>query len=529
MSGRWETLTAERRVLAVARTVTSLNRLLEVLVVFADDDRIAVEFVVSAGSRFGAEVPGVLQRIGARIVTWDTAVATDYDLILSASDHEDLHELGGPLVLLPHGAGFQKYSPHNEADVRERAGLRSGALWRDRKRVPELLVVAHDNQKSLVPGFADRVLVAGDPVMDNLIQLSSRRAELREQLGIGPSQSLVTLTSTWGPASLLGRWPKLPAQLLAELPYDEYRVAAVLHPNIWAAHSSWQIHQWLRTAVASGLILVPPTGPWQSVLAAASCVVGDHGSLSAYSSGLATPLVLGAFGEEEVPRGTAMWRLGGSVPRLDGYESLADQIRSTMGKPEQQLLKSLAEDVFARQGQALSILQRELFRVLELSPVHRPQALEAQALGADPVDTAAFHVEISDGPVLRVERFPADLAVFGRPRGVRHLVAYDDADVVLLQSATAIVARIPPEPSWAAATLDRFPGCKVVVEPTAPNAALLTVRESPEHTAYVAQFQGIELLATASVWLYCRVRGSETGRTAVLFANESGFVDFTLR
>ncbi|WP_185447128.1 hypothetical protein [Kribbella qitaiheensis] len=506
-----------------------MNRLLEVLVVFADDERIAVEFVVSAGSRFGTEVPEVLRRLGARTVTWDSAVATDYDLILSASDHDDLHELSGPLVLFPHGAGFQKYSPHSSGDVRERAGLTSGSLWHDGRPVPALLVVAHDNQSDLVPGFSDRILVAGDPVMDNLLRLSRKRSELRKQYGIGPQQSLVTLTSTWGATSLLGRWPKLPAQLLAELPYDEFRVAAVLHPNIWAAHSSWQIRQWLRTAVASGLILVPPTGPWQGALAAAGCVIGDHGSLSAYASGLSIPLILGSFGEEEVPRNTAMWQLGTSAPRLDGYASLADQIRAAAARPEPDLLHSLATEVFSRWGESLSILQRELFRLLQLAPIHRPRALAAQPLDVDPVAPAAFHVEISGDRILRIERFPADIGVFGRPRGARFLIAYDDADEIMLQSAAAIVARTPADRNWAATTLGRFPGCRLVAEPTDTDSAVLTVRERSESAEYTAHLQGIELLPAVSVWFYCQSRGLGGARTATLFANEPGVVEFSRR
>ncbi|MDX2970562.1 hypothetical protein [Kribbella solani] len=524
MSPQWETVTSERRVLAVARTVTSLNRLLEVLVVFGDDPRVGVEFVVSSGSRFGAEVPAVLRRLGARIVDWDDAVATTYDLILSASEHDDLHELQGPLVLLPHGAGFQKHSPHNVAGTRERAGLTTRALWHDDRRVPSLVVVSHRNQRRLLPEFADRILVAGDPAMDALIQLAGHREELRRQFGLQPGQRLVTVTSTWGPRSLLGRWPTLPPQLLAELPLDEFRVAAVLHPNVWAEHGGWQIRNWLRTALASGLILVPPTGPWQSALAAAECVIGDHGSLSAYATGLGTPLILGAFGAEEVPRDTAMWQLGRTAPRLDGHLSLADQIRAALSSVD--INRGLAAEVFEREGQSLDILQREFFEMLGLAPVHRPRAAVPEVWDARPPNIRAFQVEVADdGSALRVERFPAELDEFARPGAARRLVAYGNAEEAILQRAAAIVAPDATDGSWASATLDRYPGCRLVVAPKNPTSAALTARHG--RTAYSMTYRGIDGVVAAAIWLYLRAEGFERTEVTATVGDAAGSVEVT--
>ncbi|NUR96411.1 MAG: hypothetical protein HOV67_14270 [Kribbellaceae bacterium] len=455
--------------------MTSLNRILDVLPVFADDVRVQIVFAVSRGSRFGADVPSLLDDLGVRTINWQQAIEDEFDLIICASDHADLHQLRGPLVLVPHGAGFQKFSPY---DRQELAGLTRSALWHDGAAVPSLVALSHESQRDLVPELIDRTAVVGDPALDLMTALLDRREQLREDLGVEPAQKLVTVTSTWGPSSLLARWPTLPAQLLAELPVDEFRVAAVLHPNVWAAHSSWQIQHWLRTSLSSGLILLPPAGPWQVGLAAADCVIGDHGSLSAYAAGLSIPLVLGAFGSEEVPPDSAVSRLAADVPRLAAGPSLAGQVRRTIAEADVQTLARATTDLFARRGQSLSILQQKLYDILGFAPLRRPVPRPLPSWQAPAREIRAFHVETTRlGRSVQVERFPAALAEFSRSRGSRHLVAHEDAGEVFLQNSSAIVASRPGDTS-ARAILERYPGCRVVVSDHGADGFVLTERDN---------------------------------------------------
>ncbi|GAA1718580.1 hypothetical protein GCM10009745_79260 [Kribbella yunnanensis] len=491
MSGRWETVRVERRVLAVARTVTSLNRVLEVVGVFADDPRVQLVFVVSRGSRFGAEVPAVLEGLGVLMIDWQEAVAEEFDLVIAASDHDDLHELRGPLVLLPHGAGFQKYSPYA---VKELAGLTRSALWHEGEVVPEWIGLSHENQRVLVPELADRTFVAGDPAFDTMTELRDRRERTRSALGLEPRHKLVTVTSTWGPSSLLARWPTLPAQLMAELPWDEYRVAVVLHPNIWAAYSPWQVRHWLRTATTCGLILIPPTGPWQLGLAAADAVVGDQGSLSVYAAGLGLPLLMGGFDTDSTPDDSAVRRLSHGVPWLDGQQPLAAQIRDAISGVDRSLLQETSADVFAAPGRSLYLLQEKLYDVLRLDPTVAPVRLRLPDWRPAAADVRAFHVEVtpSGHNLLGVDRFPAALAALGRPLGSRYLIAFDDADEVSLQNASAIVTTSDHSP---AALLDRYPGCRAVFD-----GFVGTEREG--RRVRVVAGGAVEVVVASAVWLH---------------------------
>lgn len=46
-------------------------------------------------------------------------------------------------------------------------------------------------------------------------------------------------------------------RLLAELPYDQFRIALVLHPNVWSSHSRRQIEAWLADLLVTAE--EPPT------------------------------------------------------------------------------------------------------------------------------------------------------------------------------------------------------------------------------------------------------------------------------
>ncbi|MEV4360807.1 hypothetical protein [Nonomuraea sp. NPDC049625] len=82
-AARWRTVGSSRTVLAVARTVTSAGRLLEILPLFRSDPRVQVVFTVAAGSAFDDGVGDYLRSVQARTVPWSQAVETPFHLAVS--------------------------------------------------------------------------------------------------------------------------------------------------------------------------------------------------------------------------------------------------------------------------------------------------------------------------------------------------------------------------------------------------------------------------------------------------------------
>lgn len=544
MSLSWATVAFSHRVLVVARTTTSLNRILDVLPALADDPRIQVSFTIDEGSEFSVGVADRVRALGAHIIPWSAATTTAFDLVIAASDNSDLHELVGPLLLIPHGAGYQKYSPHSDPAAgpdRELSGLGVAALWHRGRPIPTRIGVSHENQiaqlKLAAPALADRAAVIGDPCLDRLSMLGRDRDRQRRLLGLRPGQALVAVTSTWGGESTMGRWPTLPAELLAQLPYDEFRVAAILHPNVWAYHGSWQIEHWLKRARSAGLMLVPPTGSWQSVLAAASCVLGDHGSLSAYATGLRSPLVLATFGDAEVPAGTSMSELGAQMPRLVREQPLSNQIRRAIADVDRAQLDRLADQVFARRGESLALLRELMYEMMVLTPPAATPVPEPSPIDPLPIPrTRSLRVAIeSDDDAATMRRFPATLSDLARPEDFGHLVVTEgEPDERLAQNAAILVADYrmteAAAQAWGATTLNRLPGCRVAAAAVSADTIVTTLRDGRLIRASTTACAGVhpdpELLASA---LYHRlVRTRPPGLRPLTVAVGAGAITATV-
>ncbi|MDA8371778.1 MAG: hypothetical protein M0026_18190 [Nocardiopsaceae bacterium] len=485
-SARWTTLPGRRVVLAIARTFTSTVRLLEALSVCRGDQRIQVVFSFDDTSAFNAGTESLLLENGVCLLPWETAASIPADLIVTASENVDLSGFSAPVVLLPHGVGFQKFVP----DSLGRGRRLSGVVRAEFVDAPNVrTVVSHpaqrDQLRSVHPSLADRAEVVGDPVHDRIRAGARLRADYRRRLGISDGHRLVTVTSTWGDQGLLGKRPLLPARLLAELPHDRYRVAAVLHPNIWFAHSPWQVRHWLADALDAGLLLIPPERGWEAALIASDCVIGDHGSVTLYGAAADRPVLLGAFGMESVP-GTAIERLATTALLLDDAAPLLEQVEAAIGEYRPGRYAAVAQSAFSHVGEAgrrLALLFYGLLGIPAPEGSGRVRAAEPAEPGRAEVTAFEVHTRLSGTRTVSVERFPAAVrAPEPVPEGtVRHLSACESEQDDALVHSASVLYRAEPLPSanaaraWAEAALDRHPGC-VLACTGVPGGGLVAVR-----------------------------------------------------
>ncbi|WP_052229846.1 CDP-glycerol glycerophosphotransferase family protein [Streptomyces sp. CT34] len=487
---RWETFPGERLVVAVARTVTSTVRVLDVLrPVLRDDPRVSLVFAFDPTSAFNDGVHDLLRSVGARILPWQQFARIRPDLIITASENADLaaaHHTA-PVLVLPHGVGFHKVVPDSRSDRDRLAGVVPDALLRSGRA---RLAVSHPDQAAQLaaahPATSGQTLLVGDPCYDALLDGRALRGRYRRALGVGDGRRLIVLSSTWRDGSVLGRDAGLPARLLAELPLDDYAVALITHPNITSAHGRYALHSLLDSARAAGLLLIPPTAGWQATLLAADLLIGDHGSVTFYGAALGTPLVLGAFGEDEAVAGTPMAELGRIAPRLVPGDPLRPQIERALatGQPTGDdtavRLRKLGESAFAAPGRALDLLRTAVYGLLGLPepagpPPRRAPEPPVPQDRPDPVTATYLITSLSeepDGPRVLIERTPAAVAAHmsvpqaDAPGGpFRHLSCADDEeDRQWSESASVLIRRAPAESTvtadrWIDDTLARYPGC----------------------------------------------------------------------
>ncbi|MFB6567737.1 CDP-glycerol glycerophosphotransferase family protein [Streptomyces noursei] len=407
---RWQTFRGERLVIAVARTVTSTVRVLDVLrPVLRDDPRVHLVFAFDPTSAFNDGVHALLRSVGARVLPWHQFARTDPDLIVTATENADLTAAHHtcPVLVLPHGVGFHKVVPDARSDRDRLAGVVPDALLRSGRA---RLAISHPDQAAQLaaahPATAGRTLLVGDPCYDALLGGRALRATYRAALGIADGRRLIMISSTWRDRSVLGRDPALPARLLAELPLDDYAVALVTHPNITSAHGGYALRSHLGSAHDAGLLTIPPTAGWQATLLAADLLIGDHGSVTFYGAALGTPLLLGAFSDDEAVAGTPMAELGRIAPRLQREAPLRPQVERALGlgrgpaddTPER--LRKVGESAFATPGRALARLRTAVYDLLRLPepengaplPLHAPEPPVPQDV---PEATTACYVHTS--------------------------------------------------------------------------------------------------------------------------------------
>ncbi|OPF71360.1 hypothetical protein VT50_0234415 [Streptomyces antioxidans] len=376
---RWATRPVHKRILAVVHTVTSGKRLLEAVRLFEDDLRVQVVFTV-APDVFGHGVAEFLDGLSALVLPWHQAVEVEFDLAIAAA-HGGMHELHAPVIVLPHGAGHNKFVPGGRRGRvvrgREVYGLNRQWLVRDGAVVPDTIVLAHTEDLARLrrqcPEAVPAASVVGDPSYDRILASLPARALYRAALRTGPGHRLVVVSSTWGPRSLLGQAPEVLERLVTELPPEEFRIVAMFHPNAWNAHGEWQIQAWLAGLRRRGLMVVGQHADELGPLVAADFVVADHGSMALYGAATGAPVVMGCFSPADVSPDSPMAELASFAPGLNRGRSLRAQLESGYAGHRPERYARVAARITSEPGRFARNMRALLYRKLGLrAPTARP-------------------------------------------------------------------------------------------------------------------------------------------------------------
>ncbi|MQS01181.1 hypothetical protein [Streptomyces alkaliterrae] len=554
---RWATRSDCHRVLAIVHNVTSATRLLDVLPLFRDDLRIQLLATCTGSSPFQSGVAELLATLGVPVLPWEQALSTPVSLALSASLGGELGGVPGPVVVLSHGVGYNKRlatpdtghrtpdTGHRTPDTGHRTpdtgpvfGMSPEWLLADGEPVAARLVLSHPEQlarlRRYCPQAAPRAVLAGDPCFDRLLKARPNRERYRRALGVRPGQRLVVLNSTWNAESLFGdgEQPHLLGALLdrltSELPVDDYRLAAVLHPNIWHGHGPGQVRAWLDRAQRCGLTLIDPTEDWRQALVAADAVIGDFGSVSYYAAAIGVPVLMAAPGADRLDADSPVAEFVRTAPPLDLGRPLAAQLADVIAghRPH----PSLAEQASSAPGRSAALLRRTFYDLIRIPEPDRPAALEPLPL--PPYRPARPLIPLlvrtgrqPDGTVLL--RRHVDPAAPATGYDSSHLAVHEDtlethaleiADLVF-RDGSPDDPRLGGPARWTAELLRARPHVTLAVFVTGPDSCVLRVRagqlldvRTAPHTAdplacasallgWLADGGSVRKLAADGLWL----------------------------
>lgn len=385
---RWITRTGCKTVLVTVHTVTTGQRLADVVRLVESDLRIQVVFT-AAPDVFSNGVSDFLRDLGGVVISWDQATRVQFDLALAAA-YGSVHQLHAPLIVVPHGAGYNKLAVRRQyggaAVSRGVYGLDPQNIVQGGSVVPTAIVLSHKADLALLgrqcPEALPVAVIAGDPCYDRILASHSRRAAYRRALRVSDAQKLVVIVSTWGSRSLFGQAMGLLDNMLAELSPAEYRIVALMHPNVWFGHGPRQVRAWLTDAVDRGLRLVPPSSDWLGTLIAADLIVGDHGSVAVYGAAAKVPVILAGFPADDVYPASASALLASSAPRLRADLPIAPQLADAQLGYQTSLSDLVAARLSSEPGRFNQNMRRLVYRVLGLSqpatiPVMPPADLPA--------------------------------------------------------------------------------------------------------------------------------------------------------
>ncbi|BAG19020.1 MULTISPECIES: hypothetical protein [Streptomyces] len=377
---RWATRRTRRKILAVVHTVTAGQRLLEAVRLLEGDARVQV-FFTQAPDVFSHGVGPFLERLGGLVLPWHQAVQLPFDLAVAAA-HGGLQELHAPVIVLPHGVGHNKLIPAGQRGrpVAGRGiyGLDRQWLIQDGRLVPESIVLAHHEDLTRLGRACPEALpaaeVVGDPCSDRITASLPQRALYRDALGVGARQQLVTVCSTWGPGSLLGRQWELLERLVEELPREDFRVALLLHPHVWNAHGEWQIRSWLAGLVGSGLLVISQHADWVGALVAADHVVGDHGSVSLYGAMTGVPVLMGDVPDGDLDPASPAAELASLAPQLHADRPLDRQLARAAAAYRAERYAQVTARITSEPGRFAVRMRALIYRKLRLrAPAARPR------------------------------------------------------------------------------------------------------------------------------------------------------------
>lgn len=354
-----------RRVLLVAHNELMVRYLSEVVAALGNDPRMELRFARSP--LVDRHVPSsvIAERLAVPTLSFGRALFQWWDLIISA-DHfpSSLFHPTIAKMFISHGLYSGKRFGENDYIYGERTFYAGGKL------LYSVMLAAgeweHRCALAVNPRLDGVVRVAGEMLVDRLLEHQELRGQIRERLGVGRDQRVLLIMSSWGERSLVqtvGR--KLIEQ--AERLTGEYYVLVSIHPNNYTrGDRTSELQDFLSSKTGTRLHVVGQFEPWFEFLTAADVAISDHTSLCLYFAQLVRPLIFVPCDISAFTEGSPLPRLYEKLPKLDTVVDLNDALRTILADYPMHDLEDESRRMVSFKGEAHFNVRKIANELLEL-------------------------------------------------------------------------------------------------------------------------------------------------------------------
>lgn len=107
LTPRWRTADTSLHVLLVIHSVTAATRIADTLPAL-HDPRVQIYCTQTSGAVFANGVEEYIRESGILHIPWAQAREMEFDLVITASLGDNLHEIKSKILRIPHGNGYNK-------------------------------------------------------------------------------------------------------------------------------------------------------------------------------------------------------------------------------------------------------------------------------------------------------------------------------------------------------------------------------------------------------------------------------------
>ncbi len=230
----------------------------------------------------------------------------------------------------------------------------------------------------------------------------------------------------------------------------------------------------MASARRAGVYVPDDVDEWRAALLAADLTIGDHGSVTFYSAGLGTPILLASAPIQAVASDSPIAELLAAASELDLSRELEGQVRVAMAGADRDRLRAITDLATSQPGLAATRLRSVFYRLLELTEPDWAAEIDVIPLPSGPIEQAGAHLVwvrqtgprsavITRRPAERLRNDP------WTPRGHHLAVSVVEARQRWLALADVVIGTAGTDTlEWIAGTLELMPGCQLA---TAPDAA----------------------------------------------------------